>query len=145
MNKILIIAMLALVASFSQANATVVTAPAIAAAGSVVISSPAASQVTIIRGVVFCNDTAVAACAHMYTGGNLLAAKHLGMVCAAAYSCSNTPALNQPNPAAPTNGLAGFFGEQFQITGQLTVACSTPSAAAIGGMTFTVDYIKPVK
>lgn len=145
MNKILIITVLALVASFGQVNATVVTAPAIIAAGSVVISSPPASQVTVIKAIRMCNDTTAAVCVNMYDGGNLIAAKNVGMMCADKQTCSNTPVNTQSNAAAKTNSLAGFFGELLTIAGQFVVSSPTPTVAAAGGITFTVSYEKPVR
>ena len=145
MNKILLITVLALVASFGQANATVVTAPAIIAAGSVVISTPTTSQVTVIKAIRMCNDTTAAVCVNMYDGGNLLAAKNVGMMCADKQSCSSTPVNTQSNASVKTNSLAGFFGELFSISGQFVVSTPTPAVAAAGGITFTVSYEKPVK
>ena len=145
MKKILLIAVLALVAGVMQASATITTPVAISVAGVVVVSSPTTGNVTIIRGCRLCNDTAAGLCVQFYQGGNIAAANSRGMLCAAAYTCSDTPQLANANAAAPMNGLAGFFGEQFTLTGQFTVASATATAAASGGATLTCDYIKPVK
>lgn len=125
------------------ANATIVTATAITTTGTVMISSPSASNVTIIRGCRLCNDTAAALCVQMYKT-SIAAANSLGMVCAAAQACSDTPHDAAP-VGSPANGLGQFFGENFQTTGQFMVSSASATVAAAAGATFTCDYVKPVR
>lgn len=143
MKKILFVSVLAAFAAYAKpANATVVVSsvPAIA---QVLISTPTAPAVTIVRSCRLCNDTAAAMCVQ-FASNNIAGASSIKtMLCAAAYSCTDMPSVAQPGSQG--NLMAGFLGEEFKVTGAFTVVGSTPAAATAGGAVVTCDYIKPVR
>ena len=144
MKKILIISLLALMAGFTSASATMVTAPALAAAGTVVISTPATGATIVVKGCTLCNDTATALCVHFYDS-YVSTAMIKGSLCAATNACASTPSLASGNPVANINGLGQFFGEVFRLAGQFVVTSSTPTSAAAGGATLSCSYLKPLR
>ena len=143
MKTIFLIAVLALVAGFSKpANATIVVS-SVPAVAQVLISTPTAPAVTIVRSCRLCNDTATAMCVQFASNDIAGASSIKTMLCAAANSCSDMPSVSQPGSIG--NLLAGFLGEEFRVTGAFTVVGSTPAAAAAGGAVVSCDYIKPIR
>lgn len=141
-NTILKVALLAAFAAAGavRAEASVVIS-SVSAAGVVVISTPSGTNaVTIIKGCRLCNDTAVNTCVRFNENGTMRF-----QLCASSYSCSNTPTESNPNPLSRINGLAGFLGENLQLTGAFIIAGSTPGANAAGGMSVVCGYEQPFR
>ena len=137
MKMILLVAALALVAGFGQANAAVAVS-SVAVTQVIVISTPTTGTYNVLRGCHLANDTATALCVHFAKG---YTTNYLFSMCAAAYSTSDTPSLGNSNAAAPQNGLASWFGEEFALSNDFIVTSSTPGAKGAGGITITCDYL----
>lgn len=146
MKKIFLIAVLAFVAGFSasQANATMVTATSVSTTGVVLVATPTVSGTyTYLKGCQFCNDTATATCVqisdNLISGGNTGTYKFA--ICAAAYTCTQSPNKVVDNPYSISSGLGGFFGEEISFAGAITVTSETANSKGVSGVTLSCAYI----
>ena len=133
------------------AQATVVVPATISTNSVVLVATPSISGVAnVVRAITLCNDTSTATCVQISNNALLIAGAAGGgtvkfAICAAAKSCSSTPALAQPNPQGPQNGLAGFYGENMSFTGAIeaTSGATGDLSSGPGGLTLTLDYFTP--
>ncbi len=135
-----------------KASATIAVATSVSTTSAVLVATPTVSgQVNVLRSVNFCNDTDTATCVFVSNNEILKAGGVAGggtlmlSVCAAAHTCSSSPALASANQQQITDGLAGFLGERMNFTGaiELTSGAAQTYSSGPGGLTVTYDYYSP--
>ena len=145
MKKILAIAFVFAVAGFAKpANATMITAASVSVTGVALVSTPTVSgQLNYLKGCHFCNDTATATCVQV--SDNKVVGASNGVykfaLCAAAYSCTDSPNKVVDNPYSNASGLSGFFGENVTFAGAITITSETAYNVGLAGVTLSCSYV----